>query len=682
MTLLKIWLVLGPVLMAAACRKPVASDAGLADHAASDRCREDCVQLRFAVDNRVGNDFYSMPFPMDIRAPNGYPDYTGYPDGKVVQIQRLVELASHRKGASVISAVFFGASGEMQGRNSKEVFAPSAASKVIIVDVTPNSPDAGTMVPAVADTFSGLWQDLQTTVLAVAPAPGSMLKPRHTYAYLVKRTLGDARGRRLGVHPQFSEVLAGRTPVGRFGLPAVRSFAPAWPVLEKIGVKKEELAGMSVITTGDAVAETATLTDKAVQKYSATLKTLDIAPGDGANLDRFCEFHATVEMPQFQTGTPPFDREGYVRPDANGELTSTRTEMVPISISLPRKPMPQGGFPTMFYLHGSGGTFTQAVDRGARNAQGEPAAGKGPAFVMARHGFATIGVALPLNVDRFPAGGKRGYLNFKNLAAYPGTFLQGIIEQRLFIKMLGSTAFSSALVQKCRGLSVSGTSAFDTSRVHMLGQSHGSAYAYFLGAVEPKVKGVVLTGAGGYWSLLMDYMNMERLLGVALFRSLSMHNHLHPTARLLQDAWEPAEAIVYAPRIAHDPLPGHPVRSVFLPAGQRDPDFPEPIFDAMAAALGVRQAGTQVWPGMQTTLGRGGFLGIESFPVRLNVERPDGVRYTGVVMQYPDDRKTNMHHIFSEWDSVKHQYGCFLATLHGGDAASLVVGKDENSPCE
>src|SRR5207248_1241119 len=79
-------------------------------------------------------------------------------------------------------------------------------------------------------------------------------------------------------------------------------------------------------------------------------------------------------------------------------------EIAPIAISLPKGEMPTGGFPFIIYFHGSGGLSTAVIDAGPLQSPtdqvGTP--GEGPAYVMAPHGFAMAGSALPLNPERVP----------------------------------------------------------------------------------------------------------------------------------------------------------------------------------------------------------------------------------------------------------------------------------------
>ena len=80
------------------------------------------------------------------------------------------------------------------------------------------------------------------------------------------------------------------------------------------------------------------------------------------------------------------------------------TRLAPASnIARVSTPMPEGGFPLTIYMHGSGGEWYQAINRGERpeieDAPG-PYAGTGPAEWLARRGVATLGFDYPFHGDR------------------------------------------------------------------------------------------------------------------------------------------------------------------------------------------------------------------------------------------------------------------------------------------
>jgi hypothetical protein len=362
-------------------------------------------------------------------------------------------------------------------------------------------------------------------------------------------------------------------------------------------------------------------------------------------------------------------------------------EEVPITITLPKlQPMPAGGFPLAVYFHGSGGLSSQVVDRGKREmGESEPKKGEGPAFVLAPHGFAAVGSAHPVNPERLPGATETQYLNFSNLASFRDIFRQGVIEQRLYLEALRTLEISPSLVSACNMPSPPAAYRFDPDAVVALGQSMGGMYTNLVAAVEPRIRAVVPTGAGGFWNYFitktMLISGLNALLAAALRVDGSEIAFVHPSLYLIQVAWEPAEPLAHMPRLAYRPLAGHPVRPVYEPVGKDDSYFPTVLYDAIALAYNHQEAGQVVWPTMQDALALDGRQGILSYPVIQNRTSLAGAKYTGVVVQYLGDGYSDPHSIYAQLDDVKYQYGCFLESFLksgvGVVPAPMVLG----TPC-
>ncbi|MFN7135828.1 MAG: hypothetical protein ACK4N5_27415, partial [Myxococcales bacterium] len=244
------------------------------------------------------------------------------------------------------------------------------------------------------------------------------------------------------------------------------------------------------------------------------------------------------------------------------------------------------------------------------------------------------------------------------------TFRQGVIEQRLFLEALGRLELGPEVLAGCTGPSLPPGQTkfrFDVKKVVAQGQSMGGMYTNMIGAVEPQIRAVVPTGAGGFWSyfiletqLIGDSNELLRLL-LGVEHKLTF---LHPALSLLQTTFEPAEPLVYMPRLARRPLAGHPARPIYEPVGKDDSYFPTRVFDAVALAYGHPQAGEVVWDSMQQVLALDGLDGVLPYPVKSN--RPG---YTAAVVQFLGDGVYDPHAIYSQLDAVKYQYGCFLSTF-------------------
>src|SRR5439155_1044339 len=99
--------------------------------------------------------------------------------------------------------------------------------------------------------------------------------------------------------------------------------------------------------------------------YSAYMTTGVKAKGGGpvARSSDFDELHALVKLPIFQAGTAPYLTPadgGAISMDA-GAAKVARTEDVCLSLSVPKGAAPAGGWPTVVFAHGTGGSFRSHI---------------------------------------------------------------------------------------------------------------------------------------------------------------------------------------------------------------------------------------------------------------------------------------------------------------------------------
>lgn len=639
-----------------------------------------------------GGDFFAFPYPSDARrsSASGGPDLTGLPGLEVnAMFGDLARIAGDLDGYPTVPVAWFRTNAPLAPRVSTDVIEATDDAPIWLIDVDPDSDERGRRIPVVAETLTpdGTW--ITGNVLGVAPVPGFVLKPHTTYAFLIFRNLEDADGDPLGAPREFLIDLRGDhdslAPNGPHEqMPMLRD------TLDAAGVDPETLATAAVFTTADAVQRTFDLTEQVRARYAPQIQGLAVRQDRGFDHPTYCELSGTLELPQFQQGTPPFNREGLFAFDDDGVLIEQRKTTVPVVVTIPRETMPADGFPLGMYFHGSGGTSDQLVIRGPRPPGGQAAMGYGPAHVLAQQGIAGSGAAHPVNPERLPGATSIAYLNFQNLAAFRDTFRQGVIEQRVYLDALLALEIPEAVLDGCDGAELpDGVDAyrFDPDQVVAMGQSMGGMYTNMIGAVEPRITAVVPTGAGGHWSrfiletsLLGDGVPQGLLQG--LLRVSQELTFLHPALATGQTAWESAEPMLYTPRLARRPLEGHPTRPIYAPVGEGDSYFPPVVFDAMAVAYGAEQAGDDVWPGMQDNLvldDRGGFA---SYPVSNNRTNAAGDPFTAVIVQYEGDGYSDPHVIFTEFDDVKHQYACFFASWLEDGVATVVKGTSPFGDCE
>lgn len=643
-------------------------------------------------DLAVPAQFYDLPYPGDLRLDaDGRTDHRGFP-GQINNrlLRPIVALAAERRLAPVTPFSYFRFDAPLAERNADEWIHAHGDGPVLLLGIDDGARDYARLLPTVASTPS-VDNYVPAHLLAVAVPPGVVLAPRSTYAFVVLRSLGDAGGAALGVSEAFAQLRAGLVPDGVLGARAADVYAPLWPALRAAGVDIAEVAAATVFSTGDVVAELEQLSATLRARHPVAIENLRVDPVDGADHERFCELRGEVRLPMFQAGEPPYDRDGRFVIGDDGIPVPQREEVAPLTITLPRTPMPEDGFPLVVYFHGTDGLSDQVVDRGpVREVGGAPAIGEGPAHVLAAHGFATFQSAQPLNPERYtgPAGiSGRSYLNISNLGAYPDTFRQSTIEQQALLDALGELAIAAEIVSACDlEPPASGRYFLKTDRVFAMGQSLGGQTTNMVGAVDPRVAAVVPTGSGGYWAKTIITADFApgldaKFLVASLLAVPELRDHLHPGLQIIQSAFEPAEPLVFAARLARDPLPGQRPRSIYQPIGIDDPGFPNPIYNAMALASGTQQAGERLHPDLQRALALDGGDGVLEYDVSANALSLGGDAYTGVVVQYFDDGVLDSHHIFAQLDAVKYQYGCFLRSLADGGVGIVPRPADLGSAC-
>ena len=699
-TMCKLGLVTITALFAACGGGPSPSPPAADGGASSDTV----VMFDTAADLTSPDHFYDFPYPSDSRlSPDGTPNLVGVANPTQSAIlEGLRNIAQQRKGFPLTPVAYFQFTAAMPAQDLTKTL--DATAPILLLDVDTSSTTLGAALPAIASTPDAD-RYLPANVLAVAPRPGIILSPHHQYAFVVRRGLLDAAGRPLGV----AAGVAALASLSSKDAALAALYAPLWPALAAAKIPNGDVAAAAVFTTGDVVADLADLSTKAVAAYPVDISNLSLDKPDGATHEGFCELHAVINYPQFQGGKPPYDTDGLIRVDGNGVPIKTRDEMAPITFTIPKQPMPTGGYPVIVYFHGTGGGSDAIVDRGLwrpetdttncpkgqaldtwNNVTGCNTPGQGPGFVVAPHDIAMVASALPVNPQRYPAGANQAfpeYFNINNVAATRDIFHQGVIEQRLMIDALSRLTIPPSALAACTGASLpAGETAFHfkTDPVLAQGQSMGAMYANMVSATEPRIKAVVATGTGGYWSYFILQTSFIANASGEIGLLLGLHGtytHMHPAMSLAQTALEPSDPIVFMPRVGHDPLPNHPVRPVYNPFGQGDSYFPMTVQDAAVLSYWHQEAGSQVWPTMQDALTLEGLQGLLPYPVANDRVSLSGAKYTSVAVQYVGDGVYDPHAIYTQLDAVKYQYACFFDSFLATGIATVPAPAPLATPC-
>ncbi|MBA2541123.1 MAG: hypothetical protein H0V17_15895, partial [Deltaproteobacteria bacterium] len=441
----------------------------------------------FDLDGELADDtFWDLPFPSDLRlAPSGAPDMSGYPNPRDVPILRgLLTNVDDRRGWPTMPAAYFRFTAPLPEHELDQVIEPGPDAPVMLIDIDVESPEFGARFPIVARTLA---EDPYVTsdVVALAPRPGIVLRANTTYAYVVREAFAPG----FAAPDAYATLRDGGTPAGARGAEAVEVYEPLWHALDEWTIDDAVVA--TVFTTGDEVARLHARTEALRTAHPVSLDDLTVV--DSTALDGFCQLSGTIKMPQFQTGVQPFSTDGRFVIDG-ADVPMKQGEMtVPVTITIPRQTMPAGGWPLYQFFHGSGGVSTGLVDLGySPTSEDIPELGKGPGFVVAKHGIAAVSAAMPVNPERLPGAAETEYLNINNLAAFPFTFQQGVIEQRLLTDLMEDLEIPEAAIAACNvPAPPGGVHKFDATKFVAGGQSMGGMYTNMVSAIEPRFGAIV-----------------------------------------------------------------------------------------------------------------------------------------------------------------------------------------------
>jgi len=611
------------------------------------------------------SDFLAAPFPSDeLRAADGSVSMAGFSDHHVDLVQKAVALIQRdARGFSTSGGVHFSLTAALDPAQLPDAAGSVAAGAgvfLIALDTLQRTPAEVTFAQD-GGPFGA------PNLLSVVPVQGFPLRPDTDYAAVVLRSELDSSGKRLGVSLSMAQLAAGDLPPH-----AAAAYLTAVRALQKAAIS--DLAGVAVFHTGSPAAQLAAVRDDALSRPlpqpKAPLALHEV-------FDDYCVYGSTIDMPDYQSGSPPFtDAGGGWRFDAQGHPILQRAEESNLWVTIPRQPMPASGYPAAIFVRTGGGGDRPLVDRGPQAAEGQPAItpGTGPALWFARAGFAGVQVDGPLGGLRNTTHADEQFLifNVTNPEALRDNIRESAMELIVLAHALpGFTIDASA----CPGAAAA--ARLDATQLALMGHSMGATIAPLAVANEPMFKALLLSGAGGSWIENVLYKNKpvyvlslaEALLGYTN-RALTAGD---PVLTLVQWAAEPGDPQVYARSIAP--------RHVLMMQGIVDNYILPRIANALSIPLGLDLAGaeldTQVagQTPLSSLLPLAGLLRI-GYPAAGNA-----AGFTAVVSQHPGDGIEDGHEVVFQTDPPKRQYRCFLQTLLHGTPRVPEPGAAD-APCE
>lgn len=627
-------------------------------------------------------DFYRLPFPNDIRRNGaGVIDLSGHPSpgpliellGDVVgNVIRAVEVEANAFGPNQTAFFRFSASPDL---GTLAIGLPSNGGNVAVIDITPGADTLGEQ-PAFrfeASTARGAY--ICHNWLAIQPLDGVPYRPGHTYAVVVGRTIAAKEdGATAAPDADFTALLAAEPPGDARLSDAWVDYAPLRSWITAAGVDPGTLAGAAVFTVQDPPGDVADLR-AAVETEPAPTASGLVLCGDGADpfADAsdptrgcqapagagFYELQATVGLPQYQSGTPPFKdlTDGGTIDLRN--LTVHRTEQVHVTLTIPTGPAPVDGWPVVLYGHGTGGNYTSLVREGLAEALSSITLADGTTVQAAMIGFDA-----PLHGPRAaPENHKAAWLAVDPNAYSADTLFFNPINPRAArdnalqeaVDLWSLVQFAAAF---SLGAEVSPTGEairFSDSQRYYLGHSQGGVVGATFLAHEPGIAAAVLSGAGGLTiqSLLNKTSPSDVAAAVRVGLADPDVSRTHPLLNLAQALADRSDGINHARHLVRDPLDGHDPIHVLQIFGVGDTYSPTETQFPLARALGLQQS-----PNGNPPLER---LTTVSLPVSANFA---GI--TAVVSLYANAGDDAHFVLFDRPDALHHTATFFGTAIRDG----------------
>ncbi len=578
----------------------------------------------------VSGDFFSLPFPNDLRRDGVGLSLYGFPNPKKSALLDSYLAALHDSvvGFGTASALFVSFDGPLDTStlpSSAETL--KAASPIQLIDLDQSGATMGERIPLELRYTNAASLFLPPHTLSLRPVPGFPLRAAHRYALVLTDGLKDTAGAKL-VADELTRRVLGRWASKNGSEVAAAITAPFLLWARGTGFPVDPIVLVSAFTVQDPVGLMSALRDATLATAAPSPAGLAFNP-DSSGKPHLHLFTGQTPIPNFQKGTPPYlSTGGGLVLNEQGVPQVQRTEQVRFALTVPRGPAPAGGFPVVLYAHGTGGSYLSCY-------------GEGLADDLAARGVATLTVDQVLHGPRNPGCSESdpayegcvstAYFNFTNPYSGRDNGRQGAVDLFQTTRLVSKLAITAALHPEAIPVTLS------PAKIAFLGHSQGGLTGAPFVAVETNLAGAALSGTGGVLATTvlerkdpLDFKDLaETLLGIKGFEQL---DPFHPALALMQTFAEPADPINYGRALQHEPLQSGP-RDLLLTEGMLDVYTVPHTSEALAAAAFLDIGGPVAHKGP-------GFLlrGLQASPLPLSANVQLGTaKRTGALLQFPSN---------------------------------------------
>ncbi len=514
-----------------------------------------------------GEKWLDHPWPSDLRRDaDGSIQVDGFFNPYEVTLLKTYVASAKGllKGFSPVAPIYLRFSADIDPLTFPETPADAMKStaSVQLIDIDSKSPERGQrkLLQWHWRRDAGVYWLKDT--LAISPAFGYALRVNTRYAAIVTTAARTVGGGPIKVSADLQEVL-GLAATSSRSESAKAFFADAVNEIVTAGVAKDQIAHMTVFTTGDPTADLFAIADDVHANVPIPHVTALSAEDQKTNYDVYQGMYGP--SPNYQQGTPPYeepkDGGGFKFENGKPKLQNTFDLRFALVVPRPEKcPMPDDGYPILLYAHGTGGDYRSLLG------------GSGPASTLADRCVASMGIdqifhgtrpGAPANPDEV----NYIFFNVDNIIALRTNPQQAAVDVVQQARLFSETRFTIAAEQSRTGAEV----RFDPKRILFSGHSQGGLNGPLFLAADNQTRGGVLTGAGGLLGVpLLEKTKPEPSVAALVKLLLQLRtdeekaelNMYHPVIALAQTMGDASDPYNYGPYIIRTPRAGFAAKSV------------------------------------------------------------------------------------------------------------------------
>lgn len=635
-------------------------------------------RLRF---DPASEAFFDVPFPSDTRRDEtGRPQFKNWEKAYRNNVLKLWFNATDDlvSGFSPVAGFFLTFDAPLDDDSLPTIESSTSTQdgwpSIALVDVDADSPERGRMFPLECriNTFEGRLR--VANQVGCIPPWGVMRRVNTEYAIVVTRDLRAADGEATSSSEAMQSLLAGQDVEGRFGTVPAKPYVDARDFLVEQGLDTSSIMAIDLFTTGDPTARL-----RRINTFYRALPEPTVDEVSGLAMVKDYGEYFVVEghysVPIIQEGSFPYNSppSGKVVFDEQGNVQQVDTQRIRFYLTLPRAPMASTGYPTLMYLHGSGGVSQQLMERGPYGEDGSPPPeGSGPARVIAPYGIAGFAADFQFHGMRYDPPDTSGLVLYNLFGNPRGTidnFLVAANEVTLHARLLRGLVIDPTTIRNLPAgsldlsASADGLIRFDEDAFVTMGQSMGSTIGLPAATIDDYTDATILSGSGGSLIEIASTSSQPVDVSAVLRTFLSYKNNepldqFDPVLHILQHVWDLVDPLAYSPNVFQEPFDGIPAKHVLQHSGIMDGYFSPEGRAGLSAALGVTLVAPELEPVALDIMRLVGLEQVLMPPVSGN--HASGV--TAVVTQYQPS-VLDGHHVAYQRDDAKAQYACFVKTL-------------------